>query len=148
MSRYWREFREKVSIKSHTLYGYVIDRRICRIYASIISCIDYEQCLARYSYEPGAEFEPLPEAEPSVPGMVLAAESDVLKLYTNTKTTEIAVYDKRTGEITWSNPPDRNADNIATGINKIALHSQFMVTYVNHMMTQATMYNFNYSVET
>jgi hypothetical protein len=142
-------FVKKVSIKKVILFTVTLLTIAYAVYICFHYFLyrDYEQCLAKYSYEPGAEFEPLPEDEPSVPGMVLAAESDVLKLYTNTKTTEIAVYDKRTGEITWSNPPDRNADNIATGINKIALHSQFMVTYVNNMMTQATMYNFNYSVE-
>lgn len=108
---------------------------------------EYEQCLAEYAYEPGANFEPLPEAAPSVKGMVLAAENDALKLYTNPKTTEIAVYDKRNGETVWSNPPDRNEDAIATGLNKTGLNSQFMVTYLDHMLTSTTLYNYDYSVQ-
>ena len=108
---------------------------------------EYKQCLAEYTFEPGTEFQPLSEASPSVTGMVLAAENDVLKLYTNLKTTEIAVYDKRSGETVYSNPPDRNEDSIATGLNKTGLNSQFVVTYLDHMLTSTTMHNFDYSVE-
>jgi len=109
---------------------------------------EYKQYLTQdYSYEVGTEFVPLDDSSPSVKGMVLAAENDVLKLYTNTKTTEIAVYDKRTGVITYSNPIDRADDKLATGKNKIALNSQFMVTYYDSSRSEATMYNYDLSIE-
>ncbi len=100
-----------------------------------------------YTYETGTEFQKLEDSDPKVDGMVLAAENDYLKLYTNTKTTEIAVYDKRSGEITYSNPVDRESDEIASGSNKVDLNSQFFLTYYDAAMTQVTMYNYDYSVE-
>jgi hypothetical protein len=108
---------------------------------------EYTECLAEYKYENGSTFTPLEDSEKSIPKMVLAAENDILKLYTNTKTTEVAVYDKRSGVITWSNPPDRDKDTIASGRNRIALNSQFMVSYYDKTMTEATMYNYDFSVE-
>ena len=77
----------------------------------------------------------------------MVAESDVLKLYTNTKTTEIAIFDKRNGQIVYSNPGTGKKDEIASGRNKVALNSQLAVTYYDSSMTRATMYNYDYSVE-
>lgn len=108
---------------------------------------DYEKYLTDYTYEEGKEFTELEDSDPKVDGMVLVAENDILKLYTNTTTTEVAVYDKRTGEITYSNPLDREDDALANGRNKVALNSQFMLTYYDSSMTQVTMYNYDYSVE-
>ncbi|MGN6714201.1 DUF5696 domain-containing protein [Anaerocolumna jejuensis] len=108
---------------------------------------EYRKYLKANDYEVGGEFEPLGDTEKNVPGMVLAAENDVLKLYTDTETTEVAVYDKRTGETTYSNPADRSEDTIASGSNKVALNSQFMLTYVDSDMTEVNMYNYDYSVE-
>lgn len=108
---------------------------------------DYRKYLKENQFETGKEFTELSDSEQKVPGMVLAAENDILKLYTNTKTTEIAVYDKRSGEITYSNPVDRAEDTVASGSNKTALNSQFMLTYVDAGMTEVNMYNYDYSVE-
>ena len=108
---------------------------------------EHEKYLTDYAFEQGREFTPLEDADPKVAGMVLVAENDLLKLYTNTKTTEVAIYDKRTGEITYSNPVDRDKDPLANGRNKTDLHSQFLITYYDTSMTQATMYSYDYSVE-
>jgi len=108
--------------------------------------MEYRACLSGYDYEEGKEFVPLDDKNPLVDGMVLVAENDVLKLYTNTRTTEIAVFDKRSGQIAYSNPPDREEDKIAGGRNKTALNSQLAVTYYDSGMTRATMYNYDYSV--
>jgi len=109
--------------------------------------MEYKECLIDYTYEAGNEFTPLEDKNPVADGMVLAAETEFLKLYTNTKTTEIAVYDKRSREIVYSNPPDRAQDKIASARNKTALNSQLAVTYYDSTMTRATMYNYDYSVE-
>lgn len=109
--------------------------------------MEYRECLVDYTYEEGKEFAPLDDSNPAVDGMVLAAESDVLKLYTNTKTTEIAIYDKRNGQIVYSNPLGRAEDRIANDRNKVALNSQLAVTYYDSSLTQTTMYNYDYSVE-
>lgn len=109
--------------------------------------MEYRNYLTAYTFEAGKEFTPLSDSDPKVEKMVLAAENDTLKLYTNPVTTEVAVYDKRSGEITYSNPVDRSGDAIATGRNKIALNSQFMLTYYDLSMTMVNMYNYDYSVE-
>lgn len=108
---------------------------------------EYKQYLTEREYENGSEFVSLTDSGGNaLKGMVLAAENDTLKLYTNTETTEIAVYDKRNGEITYSNPVDKAEDTIATGSNKTALNSQFVLTYYDSSMTEVTMYNYDYSV--
>lgn len=109
----------------------------------------YKKYLKKESgtFEEGKEFKELPDSDPKVDGMVLAAENDKLKLYTNIKTTEVAVYDKRSGVITYSNPVDRVNDGIANGQNKVGLNSQFMLTYYDSGMTQINMYNYDFSVE-
>lgn len=107
----------------------------------------YKKYLTSNTYEEGTEFKALTDSDPKVDGMVLVAENDKLKLYTNTTTTEVAIYDKRSGVITYSNPKDRENDTIATGRGKVDLNSQFMLSYYDTTMTLATMYNYDYSVE-
>lgn len=84
-----------------------------------------------YDYEEGTEFSAIPEDKPSVENMVLAAENEYLKLYTNTETTEVAVYDKRNGTIVYSNPLNADNDPVANSTNKNYLKSQFIVNYFN-----------------
>ncbi|MHB8130266.1 MAG: DUF5696 domain-containing protein [Mobilitalea sp.] len=108
---------------------------------------EYEKYLTVDTFEDGKEFSELNDSEPKVDGMILAAENDILKLYTNTTTTEVAIYDKRSGETTYSNPMNRANDPLANGRNMVDLNSQFMLTYYDTSMTQITMYNYDYSVE-
>lgn len=75
----------------------------------------YKQYLSSYEVESGSEFQAAKDDKTCVPGMVLVAENDTLKLYTNTETTEIAVYEKESGNITYSNPVGRDSDAIASG---------------------------------
>ena len=109
--------------------------------------MEYKKYLTDYTFDEGTAFTALNNNDPKVEGMVLVAENDTLQLYTNTTTTEVAVYDKRSGEITYSNPKKRAEDTIATGRNMDALNSQFMLTYYDTSMTEITMYNYDYSVE-
>lgn len=108
---------------------------------------EYKKYLTDYTYEEGTEFKALKDTDNKVEGMVLVAENDILKLYTNTTTTEVAVYDKRSGETIYSNPKDRANDAIATGRLKTDLNSQFMISYYDNAMTLGTMYNYDLSVE-
>ena len=48
----------------------------------------------------------------------LVTESDVLELYINDETTDVAVLDKRTGNITFAVPPDADDDEVANRVNK------------------------------
>jgi hypothetical protein len=108
---------------------------------------EYRKYLPEYTFEEGNEFKELKDDSPNVEGMILAAENDYLKLYTNTTTTEIAIYDKRSGAITYSNPVNRSDDPIASGNNMVDLNSQFVLTYYDISMTEIKMYNYDYSVE-
>ena len=91
----------------------------------------YKAYKTTYEYEAGTEFTPLKESAGDVPGFVLVSENETLKLYTKTETAEIAVYDKRNGKITYSNPQDADSDPIANKTNTNYLKSQFILTYFN-----------------
>lgn len=108
---------------------------------------EYKKYLTTSTYETGNEFKAQDDSDPKVDGMVLVAENDILKLYTNTTTTEVAVFDKRNGVTTYSNPVDREGDPLANGRNMDDLNSQFMLTYYDTSMTQVTMYSYDFSVE-
>ena len=91
----------------------------------------YEDFLTSYEYETGTAYTPVKEGKPDVAGMELVAENDYLKLYTDTKTTYVAVYDKRDGSITYSNPVNADEDEKANKNNKNYLKSQMMVYFYN-----------------
>lgn len=108
---------------------------------------DYRDDLSSYDYEEGTAFQAISESNSDVKGMVLAAENDTLKLYANTSTGEIAVVDKRNGQITYSNPVKADEDSIATATNKNYLKSQLIVDYFNTVRTQGTMDSYSYCTE-
>jgi hypothetical protein len=91
-----------------------------------------------YEYEAGGGFTQLSDANPAVPGMVLAAENGLLKLYADVKTAEVAVYDKRTGDIIRSNPANASNDPVANTTNINYLRSQFILDYYNAARTAGT----------
>ena len=69
------------------------------------------------------------------------------QLYTNTETTEIAVYEKESGNITYSNPVERDSDAIAAGVNAAELNATLTLTYYNAARNSATMNNYDMSIE-
>ena len=107
----------------------------------------YEDYLTSYEYEEGADYHTLSDSGKEVVGMDLVAENDTLKLYTNTETAEIAVYDKRNGEITYSNPQDADEDSIANGTNKDYMKSQFILYYYNADVKSGTFDSYSMAVE-
>lgn len=108
---------------------------------------EYKDFVQSYTYEEGTEFVALSDASPSVEGMVLVAENEYLKLYTNTETAEIAVYDKRSGVTTYSNPVNLEEDEIANETNKNYLRSQFILEYFNSGRTTGIFDSYSASVE-
>lgn len=69
-------------------------------------------------------------AETSLDGFNVIAENEYLQLYLNSEIVEIAVLDKRSGDIWYSNPYDRDKkETIARGMNKERLNSQLVITY-------------------
>lgn len=101
------------------------------VYIRYLSYDKYKNYLTTYEYEEGTDFEAIAENNPSVPNMVLVAENDYLKLYTNTDTAEVAVYDKRNHNIVYSNPVNADEDLIANETNKQYLKSQLIINYFN-----------------
>lgn len=104
----------------------------------------YREDISSYDYEEGSEFTPIAEAKSDVADMELAAENDILKLYVNTETGEVAVFDKRNGRITRSNPTDADEDEIATETNRNYLKSQIIVDYFNASRTEGTLDSYSY----
>lgn len=108
---------------------------------------EYLAYLSRYGYEAGTAFTPIEETNPSVPDMVLVTENEYLKLYTNVETAEIAIYDKRNGEITYSNPVEADEDPIANQTNRNYLKSQFILDYYNASRAPGTFDSYSACVE-
>lgn len=102
---------------------------------------DYKQYLSEEAeFEQGTEFSEIKEQKPSVAGMVLVAENDNFKLYTNTGTAEVALYDKRSGETYYTNPTDRE-DKIGQD-----LESQFSLTYYDSARKTGRMSSYEMAV--
>lgn len=96
--------------------------------------------------ESGSELAALPDSSEGVPGMLLAADDAELSLYYNADTTEIAVKDKRTGQIWYSTPVSRNEDTLASGFEKELLSSQLTVLFRDAVGTLESYTNFAQSI--
>lgn len=107
---------------------------------------DYKDYLSSYEVEEGSEFKALADSSKDVPGMELVAENDILKLYANVETGDIAVYDKRNGQTIYSNPVDADDDPIANNTNKNYLKSQFVINYYNSAKAMGTYDSYSMAV--
>ncbi len=76
-------------------------------------------------------------------GMVKVAESDELILYLDEEETDVAVRDKSTGKLWFSNPQDANEDTFATAYYQKVLKSQLQIQYYNENVQSSTMDNYN-----
>ncbi|WP_027088030.1 DUF5696 domain-containing protein [Cohnella panacarvi] len=61
------------------------------------------------------------------------AENDRLRLFVEEASGAIAVLNKHTGAIWHSNPPGRESDSLASGVNKDLLSSQMKVDFYNNL---------------
>lgn len=107
----------------------------------------YKDYLNSYVYEEGTVYEPLAESRTDVAGMELVCENEYLKLYTDTETAYVAVYDKRDGSITYSNPMNADEDTKANRNNKNYLKSQMLVYYYNSDIKSGSYDTFSKAVE-
>ncbi|MDR2505418.1 MAG: DUF5696 domain-containing protein [Oscillospiraceae bacterium] len=73
-------------------------------------------------------FAPI-QSDITLDGFTPALASGTLALFVNSTSGDIAVYDTRTGEFTYSNPPQADADTLANSTNKDALKSQLVITF-------------------
>lgn len=96
--------------------------------------------------EPGTELVVLQGGKRPVPGMSLVAKNDVLELYYDPETTEVAVSDLRTGQIWRSNPEGREQDALATGYFKELMSSQFSITFRDDRGMLSTFINYADSI--
>ncbi len=99
-----------------------------------------------YDYEAGSAFTPLADTSPAVPGMALAAENGLLRLYADPETAEVAVVDTRTGVLVRSNPIGAAQDPVANKTNVNYLRSQFILDYYNAARTAGTYDSYSMSV--
>lgn len=116
-------------------------------YVRFYSYDGYKEYLSSYSYDEGKEFTAISEDDPKVSGMDLVAENEYLKLYTNTSTAEVAVYDKRTQAVIYSNPLAADDDPIANDTNKRYLKSQFIINYFNKNRAAGVYDSYSMAVE-
>lgn len=96
--------------------------------------------------EAGSELKMLSDSSAGVPGMKLVADNSELSLYYSPDTTEIAVKDKRQGEVWYSNPVNRSDDKIASAFEKEVLSSQITVLFRDTVGTLDNFTNFARSV--
>lgn len=96
--------------------------------------------------EAGSELTVLPDSSAGVPGMQLVADDTELSLYYNPETTEVAVKDKRQGQIWYSNPVNRGEDTLASGFEKELLSSQLTVLFRDAVGTLESYTNFAQSI--
>ena len=89
-------------------------------------------------YTEGSEFVPLQDEMKAVPGFVLAAENDAMALYLKETTAEIAVLDKQSGKVIFSNPQDSDKDPVAKATNLENLKSQFILSYLDGNAKEGT----------
>ena len=79
--------------------------------------------------------------------MELVAENGNLKLYASPESGNVAVYDKRSGVTTYSNPVNADEDPIANNTNKNYLKSQFVINYYNAAKAMGTYESYSMAVE-
>lgn len=104
---------------------------------------DYKDTLSSYTVEQGTEYKPLSDSGAEVPDMDLVAENDLLKLYADTTTGYVAIYDKATKETTYSNPLAADEDKVANPTNKSRMKSQLVITFLNSARTEGTYNTFS-----
>lgn len=108
---------------------------------------DYKQYLNGYETEMGTDFHSLKDSSKDVDNMELVAENGNLKLYASPESGNVAVYDKRSGVTTYSNPVNADEDPIANNTNKNYLKSQFVINYYNAAKAMGTYDSYSMAVE-
>ncbi|MDD6101779.1 MAG: DUF5696 domain-containing protein [Clostridiales bacterium] len=95
---------------------------------------DYKNYILPIEYAEGSKFSPKQDAnrpEELAEGFVLAEENDLLKLYYNETTTEVAVYEKNTGKFTYSNPQNLGPEDYMSPAYFEEMSSQIIIYYYN-----------------
>ena len=94
-----------------------------------------------------APFSRQAAAAPQLDNMEPVAENEYLVLYMNPETTEIAVYNKASRDVWYSNPPDwETQETTARGAAKEQLGSQVILTYDRSDRRNREMNNYSASI--
>lgn len=117
------------------------------VYQRYLKPTGYEALIRLPEHEEGKPFLPLEDSDRSVLGMVLVSENEFLKLYIDEVSTAIAVVDKASGVVTYSNPVNAMEDTIANPVNKSMMQSQIEIEYYNPTRNKKTMNNYADSIE-
>ena len=107
----------------------------------------YTQYLSAYTYEDGMELQVQKKSLPGYKNYKLVTESDCLELYLNQKTSDVAVLDKRNGEVTFAAPPDADDDPVANASNRNYLKSHIIVNYFNASRKEGIYDSYSMAVE-
>lgn len=83
----------------------------------------------------------------SIEGMKMVAESDACVMGINPKTSVVAIMDKNSKKIFYTNPPECNKDEAASLAVKELLASQFTLSIINDKNQTTKMNNYKYSIE-
>lgn len=108
---------------------------------------DYRQSIGSYTYEQGTELTLQKKTLPENKDYKLVTETDVLEMYLNEATTDVAILDKRTGVVTYAVPPEAENDPVANGVNKNYLRSHIIVHYFNAARTEGIYDSWSMAVE-
>ncbi|WP_128655484.1 DUF5696 domain-containing protein [Paenibacillus sp. 598K] len=94
----------------------------------------------------GDRADAVESATDNLEGMEAMADNGQLTLYVHPETTQVAVLHQRSGDVWHTNPPDREADAIATGYNKAKLNVQFELTYYDESGNALRYDNYTHSI--
>lgn len=108
---------------------------------------EYKQYLSSYEYEQGTELTLKGEKLAGFEDYKLVCETDTLKMYLNSDTSDVAIYDKRSEEVTFAVPSGADDDTIANTMNKNYLKSHIIVNYYNSSRTEGTYDSYSMAVE-
>ena len=87
------------------------------------------------------------QKEAALNEMILVAENESLELYFDEVETDIAVKEKSTGQVWFSNPVDIENDTVSSGYYQKLLKSQIVLTYINESTQSSRMNNYAASIE-
>ena len=107
----------------------------------------YRQYLGSYRMEAGSALSVEKTKLPGYKDYKLVTQSDELCMYLNQKTSDVAIQDKRTGEITFAIPPQADADPVANASNRNYLKSHVIVNYFNASRKEGVFDSFSMAVD-
>ena len=108
---------------------------------------EYQQYVSSYEYEPGTELTLGSQTLEGYKSFKLVCQTDTLEMYLEEDSTNVAIYDKRSGQITFSAPMDADDDPLANSKNISYLKSHLIVTYFNASRTTGTYDSYSMAVE-